>query len=246
MAVETLTRGALPRVNWAPVIAGVFCAIAAHVVLGLFGAAFGFASRPADSSAIGVLAGVWSILAPLVASFIGAWVAVRIARDGEPASAFLDGAMVWCIGIIAGALFLTGVMGAGALTAGSAAGGNAPVQALARRDTAANRARTSAAADDAAKGAAEGAGAAGVAALFGLGGALLGAAAGRRMLTGEGLRPFGGRGRHDGAARVDRAAADERAYRERLTGPTVPREGSVYPSSPRRTEVGPEDPTIHH
>lgn len=241
MAAETLTRGALPRVNWAPVIAGVLCALAAHVVLGLFGAAFGFASRPADSSALGVLAVVWSILVPLVASFIGAWVAVRIARDAAPASAFLDGSMVWCIGIIAGALFLTGVAGTGAVGAAGAAGAAAPM--LARRDTAAGRARAAAAAGESARAAAAGTGAAGVAAIFGLGGALLGAAAGRRTLTGARLRTGAG------AARAQEAGgltADELAWREQVRDMNVPGEGSVYTSTSRHTEVEPRDPTIHH
>ncbi|BDG08090.1 hypothetical protein [Anaeromyxobacter paludicola] len=242
MAAETLSRGGLPRVNWAPVIAGVLCALAAHVVLGLFGAAFGFAARPADSSALGVLAGIWGILVPLVASFIGAWVAVRIAHDAQPASAYLDGAMVWCIGIIAGAVFLASALGTGALTAGSAASGNAPLQALSRRDTPANRARASETADDAARGAAAGAGAAGIAALFGLGGAIAGAAVGRRMLTGEGLR----RGHARGDRTREATAADERAYREQLLGSDVPREGSVFTTTSRHTEVRPDDPTVHH
>jgi hypothetical protein len=188
MATDTLTHGAWPRVKWGPVIAGVLCAIAIHIVLGLFGAAFGFAAQPADSKALGVGAGVWGLLTPLVASLAGAIVAVRLADERHEASSFLHGALVWAVGLIAGAVFLTGVLGSSAMTAGTALSGNVGPRAVERRDTPANRARAEAKAEDAAKSAAAGSGAAGLAALMGLGGALAGAALGRRMLTGRGLR----------------------------------------------------------
>ncbi|GEJ58040.1 hypothetical protein [Anaeromyxobacter diazotrophicus] len=189
MATEALTRGAWPRVQWGPVIAGVLCAIACHIVLGLFGAAFGFAAGPADSKGIGIGAGIWGLLTPFAASLAGAWVAVRIAAEREEAGAVLHGAMVWAIGLIAGAIFLTGVLSSGAMTLGTAASGNVGARAVERRDTPGNRARAQATAEDAAKGAAAGSGAAGVAALLGLAGAVLGATIGRRMVTGEGMRP---------------------------------------------------------
>jgi hypothetical protein len=189
MNTETLTRGAWPRVQWAPVIAGVLCALAAHIVLGLFGAAFGFAASPADSKGLGIGAGIWALLTPLVASFIGAMVAVRIAGDRQDAGALLHGTLVWAIGLIAGALFLTSTLASGAMSAGTAASGNVGARQVEKRDTPANRARAGAAAEDAAKGAAAGTGAAGVAALLGLLGAGLGAAMGRRQVTGETLRP---------------------------------------------------------
>src|SRR6266542_5505827 len=66
MATETLTRGVLPRVQWAPVITGVLCAIAAQIVLGLFGAAFGFVSVSADNRGVAILAGIWMLVTPIV------------------------------------------------------------------------------------------------------------------------------------------------------------------------------------
>jgi hypothetical protein len=163
MATEALTHGVLPRVQWGPVITGVLCALATQIVLGLFGAAFGFASGPAGN-AVEILSAIWTLLTPVAASFVGAHVAVRVAGDRSEAGAFLHGALVWCIGLIAGAIFITGSLASGALSAGAA------------------RAQSTA---DAARGAAAGAGAAGVAALFGLGGAILGAAVGRRTMTGR-------------------------------------------------------------
>jgi hypothetical protein len=246
MAAEALTRGAFPRIQWGPVIAGAFCALAAHIVLGLFGAAFGFAAAPADSKGLGIGAGIWGLLTPFVASLIGAWVAVRVAGERHEASAMVHGALVWCIGLIAGAIFLSTALGNAALSAGSAASGNVGARTVERRDTPANRSRAEARAEDASKGAAAGAGAAGVASLLGLAGAALGATMGRRQTMGQSLRPSTGRMLHRGTREKtiqheypasDRPAESGVAYTdERGTVTTRP------PGSVERTD----DQGLHH
>jgi hypothetical protein len=223
MASETLTRGVLPRVQWGPVIAGVLCAIAVQIVLGLFGLAFGFASEPAGRG-LGILAGVWGVIVtPIAASFVGALVAVRIAAERLEAGAFLHGALVWCIGLIAGAIFLGGLASSGAMSLGSAASAVAPRTAVMGRAQAR---------DDVARGAAAGTGAAAVGALLGLGGALLGAAVGRQLLTGESLM------------RRRRGAGDPELRREYRTGESAGAYGSV-PRAPGAGERSGETP-LHH
>jgi hypothetical protein len=110
-----LMRGALPPVRWSAVGAGVAFALAAHVCLGLFGAALGFASEAGDSRALGILAGLWALLSAFVASFLGAAVAARMAAGGDSRSALLHGALVWCVGLVAGALFLSGTLAGSAM-----------------------------------------------------------------------------------------------------------------------------------
>lgn len=125
-AVGTDTGGrAFPRLQWSAVITGVIVALAAHIVIGLVGAALGFAARQADSGALGAGAAIWGLITPFVATLLGAWVACRIATQLDAAGSNLHGVVVWCIGLIAGALFLTGLMATGAMTAGAAASGNA-------------------------------------------------------------------------------------------------------------------------
>src|SRR5512142_462653 len=114
----------LPRLSWGPVIAGVLLALAAHVVLGLVGAAIGFAAGPADSRAGGAGAAIWALITPFVATALGAWLAVRMAGREDEAGANLHGVMVWCIGLIAGAIFLAGTAASGTLALGTAASGN--------------------------------------------------------------------------------------------------------------------------
>lgn len=179
---------ALPRLSWAPVIAGVLLALAAHVVLGLIGAALGFAAEPADSTALGAGAAIWALITPFVATALGAWLAVRMAGREDEAGSNLHGVMVWCIGLLAGAIFLAGTAASGAMAVGTAASGNAGVlrqlTGTSRPDlsTPANEAR----ADDAGEAAAKAAGGAAMAGLCGLLGAFVGAGLGRRR-EGRGL-----------------------------------------------------------
>jgi hypothetical protein len=252
MANEISSRGALPRVQWGPVITGALCALAAHVVLGLFGVAFGFSAAPTDSTGLGVLAGLWTLLVPLVATAIGAFVCVRIVRDAEPAGAYLHGALVWCIGLLAGALFLSSTLATSAMSSATMASGNLR----------GGVARSDAGAEEAQKAAAALAGAGGVGALLGLAGAFVGAAAARGALTGRRLGVYAGRRHgpglvdwmHRGGHRAVRGEGDyERGYREGLeAGARSERSGVVTSSTGRAPEVSGtelrpgDDPTLHH
>jgi hypothetical protein len=249
-AVGTDTGGrALPRLHWGAVIAGVFVALAAHIVMGLVGAALGFAAEPADSSALGASAAIWGLITPFVASLLGAWIACRIAAQFDTAGSTLHGVMVWCIGLIAGALFLTGTMATGAMAAGTAASGNAGAmqRMFGAQRVDPNAPRTSAATDraqdNAARNAAKAAGGAAMAALAGLLGAIAGAGIARSRREGMGLgwrislqrqdhgRDGGMREREvrEREARIDegygasgRAATPDQAARPDLGGPADP------------------------
>jgi LytS/YehU family sensor histidine kinase len=100
------------QVSWGPVIGGALVAIAVTIVLGLFGAAFGFGGLTA-------LSAVWQIFTPLVATFIGALAAVALARE----SSYANAVMVWCLALI----FSTAVL----LIAPFRVAGSAAVPALA-------------------------------------------------------------------------------------------------------------------
>jgi hypothetical protein len=259
MASETLTRGGLPRIEWSPVITGVLCALAAHIVLGLFGAAFGFAADPADSRGVGIAAGLWGLAVPFVASLVGAYVCCRIIRSADEASSYLHGAMVWCIGLIAGALFISGTVATSAMSTATAASGNLR-GGVARSELRGETPRSQAQSEDAQRGAAAAAGAGGLGALLGLAGACLGAAAARRALTGRGTGARHGEGRgfldrmHLGRERGRRRESDyERGYREGMAR-AERSSGIVSSSTTRSPDLGPgseslrpgDDPKVHH
>ena len=93
------------RVHWGAAVAGAFFAAAIATVLGLFGAAFGRAG-------ITVLSGVWQILTPLVAGFLGAALAAMLAGR----SPYLHGGLVWalCVTYVGAVLVIAGSAGRGA------------------------------------------------------------------------------------------------------------------------------------
>jgi len=102
MAMEAM-EVRLPRIRWESVIAGALCAVAIQIVLGLFGASFGFGAEGAEGSGLRALSGIWQVLTPLVALFVGSATTVSLAGRR---SAYLNGFMVWCITLAAVAFYL--------------------------------------------------------------------------------------------------------------------------------------------
>jgi hypothetical protein len=172
-----ILRGILPPIRWSAVFVGVAFALAAHVSLGLFGAALGFAAQGNDSRVLGVLAGLWALMSAFAATLLGALTATRIAAAADDRTAWLHGVTVWCVALVTGALFLSGTlagsaMGAsyiwnGGLVANDAALDNGPGAAI----------------DSAAREAAVASLLGGIAALAGLAGAVAGATLGRRAVS---------------------------------------------------------------
>jgi hypothetical protein len=248
MATDRIVKGALPRVEWAPVITGVLCALAIHIVLGLFGTAFGLAAEPADSRGVGFAAGIWGLFVPFIASAIGAFIAVRIARREDVPGAHLHGALVWAIGLIAGALFITGTMATSAMTSATAASGNLRGSVI---DQQARSPSGELRAEDAARNAAVAAGAGALGALLGLAGAFAGAAAGRRALTGE---AYGGwritrERRYETAQRAEAHATSAHGTMPEGSMPHSDRTGVMSGTrSDRGAEISRpgEDPAVHH
>lgn len=170
-------QGSLPQVRWSAVFAGATVAIAAHVCLGMFGAALGYGAEAHDSRAMGVLAGLWAVMTAFTASLMGAVVATRLAAGREDRSAWLHGTLVWCVALIVGAVLLTGVL------TGSAMGVAYVWNGLTAAANGGRDAGPGAAIDAAAGSAATASLLGGIAALFGLGGALAGAAIGRQAVV---------------------------------------------------------------
>jgi len=173
-------------VRWSAVFAGVAVALAAHVCLGLFGAALGYGAEAHDSRALGIVAGLWAVMVAFTSSLMGAIVATRLVAAADGRAAWLHGTLVWSIGLIAGAVFLSSALAGTAMGTAVAWNGTvAPGQSGA--DTG-----PGAPIDNAAGSAATGSLLGGVAALFGLAGALVGGAIGRQAIMADSMRPATG------------------------------------------------------
>ncbi len=241
--------GSWVRVHWGAVIAGALFALGVHIVLGLIGAALGLAAAPANSKGLGVGAAIWALVTPFVATLCGAWLAIRLSGERESASGYVHGILVWCIGLIAGALFLTGTAATGAMSAGSAASGNlGPAQRVARQVTgqsAPTRGDAERGTDQAGKAGAAATGGAALAAIAGLLGAV--------VATGLAGRRSSGRGRGLGwriaIQRKDERGAyagDQGRYGEATYRPTP---GTYGGTGARPGDMGHEEGTTdpyHH
>jgi hypothetical protein len=99
------------NLRWTPVIGGALCALASYIVIGLFGASLGWAAA-ADLSAgavprfFAVLIGTF--IAPIVAGWIGGFVAARLVGLPGERNTMLYGLMSWCLALIVGLVFLGG------------------------------------------------------------------------------------------------------------------------------------------
>jgi hypothetical protein len=104
--------GALSRVNWGAVFAGLVIATALQVVLTVLGAAIGLTALEGEDSgrAFGIGTGLWALLIPVVTLFIGGMIAGRLATVRDRAGGFIHGALVWGLSL----LLATYLLGSGA------------------------------------------------------------------------------------------------------------------------------------
>ena len=115
------------RVRWGPVLAGLFTAIAAQLVLSAFGAAIGLTSVAnsgaprSDAGGVGSAVGVWSIISLLISLFIGGWITARACGPMSKSSVLLNGSVLWATTIAISAWLLSsGVSGAFGIAASNA------------------------------------------------------------------------------------------------------------------------------
>ena len=104
--------GALSRVSWGAVFAGLVIATALQVVLTVLGAAIGLTALdgPDSGRAFGIGAGIWALLVPIITLFIGGSMAGRLANLRDRADGFIHGALVWGLAL----LLATYLLGTGA------------------------------------------------------------------------------------------------------------------------------------
>ncbi len=92
------------RIGWGAVIAGFFIATVTQILLNTLGVAIGLsvvgAKGQTSGAAIGIGAGIWTILSSIISVFIGAWVAGRYTSIPERGEGSLQGALVWSLSLI--------------------------------------------------------------------------------------------------------------------------------------------------
>jgi MFS family permease len=103
---ETVVDRRNPAVRWGAVVAGTATAIAVWMLLQMFGSGVALAAydvRDLDRMrGIGIGSTAWSVLAPLIALFLGGMLAARIAGHHERRVAGVHGLLVWAFTTILG------------------------------------------------------------------------------------------------------------------------------------------------
>ena len=101
--------------RWSAIFAGLAVALGVQVFLMAIGGAIGisagipataFGNHDATARGLGIGAGVWMVLSPIVSMFIGGYVASFLSRPAERGSAALNGVTVWALSLVAGALMI--------------------------------------------------------------------------------------------------------------------------------------------
>jgi hypothetical protein len=105
---ETVLDRRQPTLRWSAIVAGVAVALGTWLVLQLLGTAIGLLLlEPGDLDHVydvGMGTSAWSLLAPIVAMFLGALLAGRVAGYLDRRVAGVHGLLVWAIGSVLGVL----------------------------------------------------------------------------------------------------------------------------------------------
>jgi MFS family permease len=105
---ETILDRRQPSLRWTAVFAGAAVAIALWVVLQLIGMGAGLTAVDLDDTGslrnVGMGTTVWSMLAPLIALFVGGLVAGRLSTTFDQKVAASHGLVAWAIASLAGVL----------------------------------------------------------------------------------------------------------------------------------------------
>lgn len=108
------------KLSWGAIFGGTFVALGVWILLYALGLALGLSSvNPSDPSSArsaGIGTGIWSLIAPLIALFVGGLVASRTAGVVDKMGGALHGAVLWglttLVGVVVMGMALSSLLGA--------------------------------------------------------------------------------------------------------------------------------------
>jgi hypothetical protein len=141
---EVVEPTARSRVSWGSIFAGGVVALAVWAMLYALGLAVGLSvlnpDNPSTLKGAGIFSGIWGLVTPLIALFVGGLVVGRLSGVVRKLDAAIHGLVMWGLATVTGA-WLVGVFMA-TLVSGAASFGRTALQAEVgmHRETAAERA----------------------------------------------------------------------------------------------------------
>jgi hypothetical protein len=108
------------KLSWGAIFGGTFVALGVWILLYALGLALGLSSvdpnNPTSAKSAGIGTGIWSLIAPLIALFVGGIVAARTAGVVDKLGGALHGAVLWglstLVGVIVMGMALSSLLGA--------------------------------------------------------------------------------------------------------------------------------------
>jgi hypothetical protein len=101
-----MVPGAPYKLSWGAILGGTFVALGTWILLYSLGLALGLSSvdpnNPGSVRGAGIGTGIWSLIAPLIALFVGGLVASRTAGVVDKTGGALHGAVLWGLTTLAG------------------------------------------------------------------------------------------------------------------------------------------------
>lgn len=135
-------QGPPVRMSWSAIFAGVVAALGVWALLYAFGLALGLSSinpdNPESARPSGIFTGIWGVLVPLIALFVGGAVSGRAAGIIHRGGGAMHGLVMWGLTTVLGAMMVgnlltsalggvvslgSGALRQGAISAGQAGGG---------------------------------------------------------------------------------------------------------------------------
>jgi hypothetical protein len=117
-----------PRMSWGSIFGGAVTALGLWILLYAFGLAIGLSSLnpgdPGSARPAGIFTGLWAFIAPLLALFVGGWVAGRGANATRRSTGATHGLVMWGLTTLLGVAMIGATMSAlvgGAVSVGKAA-----------------------------------------------------------------------------------------------------------------------------
>jgi hypothetical protein len=105
-----------PLMRWSAVFAGTVLGIGVWILLQTLGMGLGLSAIDTDDAGslkgVGIGTGIWSIIAPLIAMFVGAFVVGRLANTRDLGVAAMHGAVTWGLAVAIGLWLMLSIVSA--------------------------------------------------------------------------------------------------------------------------------------
>jgi MFS family permease len=125
---ETILDRRMPIMRWSAVFAGVAVSVSLWVLLQMLGMGIGLAAIDVDDvgslRSVGIGTTLWTLIAPLVAMFVGGVIAGRLSGSRERRIGATHGLVVWSLTSLLGIcaiVMLVSMLASGAVRAGAVA-----------------------------------------------------------------------------------------------------------------------------